>query len=296
MTTVGERFRELLAAVAPRAAEVQRARDRLVRMSRRINGDFDVRKLWIVGSHWKGTAVRRFSDFDLFVVMTRGEVAKWSSNLRSTTILARVRNSLFRSYPSVRLRVDRQAVVVAFERGAHAIDVVPAVFESFQVQARSPVYAIPDGNGSWLQTAPEIQKAYLDEADLRSGHKLKGLVRLLKWWGASRTTTSSLSSLYIEHFVAAHNIQIGPTYQEALAETLDTIARSKCPPLNDPLGLSARPFAAAKTPAQHRALVNTATTCADRARRALEREYRGHTREAIWTWSLVFNHMFPRVS
>ncbi len=275
---------------------MEKVQDRLSRISRRLREDFDVPKLWTIGSHWKGTAVRRFSDFDLFVVLRREEVLKWSPNGGSTTILTRVRNSVRRSYPNTRLRIDQQAVLVPFEQGAHAIDVVPAVFESFDPASRSPVYLIPDGGGGWLRTAPEMQKKYLDEADLRAGRKLKGLVRLLKWWGAARTATSSLTSLYIEQFIAAYGVRIGPTYQEALAETLDTMARTGCPPLKDPLGISQHPFAAVKTPRQRAALVATAAACSDRAQRALEREYLGRTQEAIWTWSLVFNHRFPKAS
>lgn len=293
MLSVGERFHQLLGSIEPRATDIERVQNRLSRISQRLREDFDVPKLWTVGSHWKGTAVRRFSDFDLFVVLRRDEVLKWSPNGGSATILTRVRNSVRRSYPNTRLRIDQQAVLVPFEQGAHAIDVVPAVFESFDPGSRSPIYLIPDGDGGWLRAAPEMQKKYLDEADLRSGRKLKGLVKLLKWWGAARAATSSLTSLYIEQFIAAHGVRIGPTYQEAFAETLDAMARNGCPPLTDPLGISRRPFEAAKTARQRSALVGAAAASADRAGRALEREYLGRTQQAIWTWSLVFNHSLP---
>jgi hypothetical protein len=290
--TTSERFRRFLAAIEPTNAELEAAFRRAQRIQRRLEDDFVVRRPMAVGSHWKGTAVRRISDLDLFVVFAREEARKWSLDLSSATLVRRVRNSVAKSYPDTTIRVDQQAVVVRFEQGAHAIDVVPATFETFLTDKRTPLYLIPDGNGGWKRTSPEPQKAYLDREHSRSGNKLKALVRMLKWWGGARGSTSSITSLYLEHLVAACQISLGLTYQHALARIFAIMAESRCPPLRDPTGIS-DPFNVTRTRLQHAAVITAAQISADRAARALHAETRGRDDLAIRLWTSVFNGSFP---
>jgi hypothetical protein len=182
---------------------------------------------------------------------------------------------------------------VRFEQGAHAIDVVPAMFESFLAEKRTPSYLIPDGNGGWIRTSPEAQRAYLEQEHARSGKKLKALVRMLKWWGGSRASTTSFTSLYIEHFVAACRIPLDLTYQEALACVFAKMTESRCPPLSDPLGISDHPFVVARTRLQHGFIIAAAQMSADRAVRAVHAEARGRDDEAITLWMSTFNGSFP---
>ena len=252
-----------------------------------------VRRAIAVGSHWKGTAVRRFSDHDLLVVFSRDEARKWAPSLKSTPLIGRVRRSIGESFPSTTLRIDKQAVCVAFEQGAHAVDVVPAVFDHFSEEHSAPIYTIPDGFGGWLTTAPDLHKKLIDDAHARSGRKLKSLVRMLKWWSSSRIATSRISSLYLEWFVIFCAIPVGHTYQEALAAVFEGMVRSRLPPFREPFGISSTALAPVKTNAQHVSALRIAARCARWAQDALAAETRGRFALANDRWSLIFNRKFP---
>ncbi len=125
---VSERFQRLLARIEPTDRELEKATRRVGDIRTRLERNFVVKRFLTVGSHWKGTAVRRYSDVDVFVVMSRDEARKWSPELASTTLLNRIRKDLRKKYTQTAVRKDKQAAVVRFEQGAHAIDVVPAIF------------------------------------------------------------------------------------------------------------------------------------------------------------------------
>ena len=292
LSPVSERFQRFLAAIQPTDGELAAADRRVERIKHRLARDFDVRRFLLVGSHWKATAVRKFSDVDLFVVVSRDEAQKWSPDGRSSTLVTRVRTSVARSYPQTTIRRDRQAVVVRFEQGQHGIDIVPAVFETFEESSRSPLYLIPDGAGAWIRTAPDLQKRYLEEEQARSGRKLKSLVQMLKWWGGSRASTSSFTSLYFEHFVASARIPVGYTYQQALAELLAMLCDGRGGPVPDPLQIS-EAFRPTRTRLQEKALLAAAKASAARADRAVVAESRGRWVAATQPWASVFNGSFP---
>ncbi len=247
----GERFGRFLTAIEPTQSELRVADMRVQRITSRLEADFAVSRVVAVGSHWKGTAVRRYSDVDLFAVFSREEARKWSPALGSATLVGRVRRSIASSYPATTLRIDKQAVRVSFQQGAHAIDVVPAIFERFDATNRVPVYQIPDTGGGWLNTAPDLHKRFLDAAHQRSGRKLKALVRMLKWWASSRFSTAGLSSLYAEWFAISSAIPVHYTYQEALTSIFDAMTQTGLPPLSDPYGISTHSVEAARTSFQH---------------------------------------------
>ncbi len=152
---------------------------------------------------------------------------------------------------------------------------------------------IPDGQGDWLITAPDIQRKYLEQEHARSGRKLKSLVKILKWWSQSRTATHPLTSLYIEHFLAWCQIPVSYTYQEALAFCFGMLAKHRCPRIEDPMGVSDEPFRAARTTTQIRAITRAAEQSFARANRAIGQEAKGNWRTALQAWSLVFNRRFP---
>lgn len=290
---MGERLARFLRAIAPSASELADADQRVGRIKDRLRSDFQVSRVLTTGSHSKGTAVRQYSDHDLFVVFSRDEARKWAPTGSSETLIGRVRRSILSSYPSTSLRIDKQAVRVAFEQGAHAIDVVPAVFDSFDPQYRAPVYLIPDGIGAWLRTAPDLHKRLVDDAHERSGRKLKGLIRMLKWWAASRTSTSAVSSLYMERFAIWTAIPVGYTYQQSLRAVFSKIAQSKAPDLSDPYQVSQTPAHAVRTSLQRAQLLSAAAQSEIRSVEAIAAEQRGNDEAAIDRWSLVFNRVLP---
>lgn len=289
MVNLYDKFQAFLERIQPSPVQLKRASMRVERICGRIEKDFLVRKTIIVGSHWKKTAVRRLSDVDLFVVMARDEAKKWSPRFHSVVLISRLARSIRATYPANVVRVDKQAVSVTFDQGDFRIDVVPAIFESFSEEFKCPLYSIPDGEGDWQLTCPEAQKKLLEVEHQRSGNKLKSLVRMMKWWGVSRDTTSSISSLYIEHFIPTCEIRLDWTYQEALAEIFHQLCEHKCRPIEDPLEVSEKPFRIAKTRLQEASIHNAAKICRDRAYRALEFQEKGKNEHAYALWRSIFN-------
>lgn len=290
---VGERFQRLLSRIAPTQSEIDTAKQRAEQISTRLQKRFDIKRFSKVGSLWKGTAIRQHSDVDLFVVFARDEARKWSPDLNSGTLVRRVRNDLQSRYSATSVRRDGQAVVVRFQQGTHSIDVVPAIFDCFTQGSRAPVYLIPDGEGGWLQTSPELHRRYLEQRHETSGRKLKQLIRLMKWWSRSRFSTKALKSSYIEHFLAECPIHVGVSYQDLLADCLDRFVKHNCDPLHDPTGISRRCLHAGQTDNQEDSFLDAAEMGRRRAVAALEAEARGNMRLALNKWKLVFNGRFP---
>lgn len=288
-----ERLRRFFSAIRPTESEMAKAKQRAGVIRSRLERDFDTVEIKAVGSHWKETAVRRYSDYDLFAVFSRDEARKWArQSVSSSTLVGRVRRALASTYWQTALRIDKQAVTLSFAQGSHKVDVVPAVFHQFGRTSKVPMYLIPDGEGGWIETAPHLHRQYIDGAHKRSGLKLRALVRALKWWSACRTSTS-ISSLYLEWFAIGARVPVGYSYQVALAYLFETMLREDAPDLEDPFGISRRPLSATRTRTQRRTLRGALDQTCTRTQRALDAEARGRHEAAIDAWSLVFNRKFP---
>jgi predicted nucleotidyltransferase len=283
---VSEYFRQLALDVLPTEAALNKVQTHAEQISKRLQVRFDVNRIMRVGSHVKGTAIRGYSDLDLFVVMTRDEARKWARDDSSRTLIGRVRNDLQERFPATTVRRDGQAVVVKFAQGDFAVDVVPAIFAGVRTTA---VYQIPDGLGGWVQTSPEGQVNYLLEANSRAGNKVIPLVRMLKWWAQSREVTSPTKSLYLELLVPACHIPVGMSYPEAMAGLLGALAKHQCGPIQAPAGYVG-PVEIAPTDGQKRSILSVVEASSERAVRAREAEARGNVKEALRLWDVILNH------
>lgn len=287
-TFVNSKFKFFLSKINPTTSELEKSDVRVSRIVNRIKSDFDTRRVFIAGSHWKKTAVKWYSDIDIFVVMAKEEAKKWAPDFNSFTLMKRLRNSVHGTFPNNLVRVDRQAVVARFNQGDYLIDAVPAIFESFDKQRKAPIYLIPSGNGKWIRTCPDHQKSVLEENHRTSGNKLKSLVRAMKWWASCREVTASLSSLYIENLIMACQISLDQTYLESMTEIFGILKKHKLPAIKDPIGLSGY-FQPLKRTSQLDAALVTVEACYNRARKALEYESKGNDRNADALWKSIFN-------
>jgi Second Messenger Oligonucleotide or Dinucleotide Synthetase domain len=256
----------------------------------RLAGRFQLSRVRQVGSHWKGTAIKLYSDLDLLAIMSRDEARKWAHDGGSSTLIGRVRGDLQQRYQLTTVRRDGQAVVVNFGGGEHSVDVVPAVFGKL---GQTLSYLIPDGNGGWLETFPDAERKYLLERDLRSGKKLLRLVRLMKWWSFARSTTSGVKSRYLENFLSRCGLQVAMTYPEALAHAFLSLSRWRCKGLDDPIALTNETTRVAATQQQSEAIRDAVERSAERAAEALAADAAGKWQQAVHQWALVFNHQFP---
>ncbi len=290
---IASRFSVLIGRIQPTESAVDRAGRRAALIERRLEKAFSVRRFLRVGSFWKRTAIRDYSDLDLFVVVSRDDVRWGGGYVASTTLLGRVRDELQGRFPATSgIRRDGQAVSVAFNGGGPGVDVVPAFFDA-PIAGGYPAYLIPDGSGGWLRTSPDVQKRYFDDEDTRCGGKLRRTVQLVKWWAQARAHSIPLLSHHLEVVMAS----VGParvvdSYSTIVDAAFDVLLRRRGAAFNDPLGLSGR-ILAVRTEPQREELVRATEHAAYHARAAVAAEDRGHLSEGIRQWRLVFEGFPP---
>jgi len=287
---VARTFQDVLADITPDEREMAAARARAGRIRTRLEKSFYVSEVRTVGSFAKGTAVRGQSDFDLFACLSRDE-ARWGGRVvDSRTFLRRVRGELQRLYPDTDLRLGGQAVSLRFTSGVDRFDVVPAVLD--RIVQQGAVFAIPDGAGGWLQTAPHLQRAYLKTAGDRSGGRLPRVVQLVKWWTGVRAEAVPLKSFHVEMVLAGADLCAGPaSYSQLMAAAFRLLASRQGRALRDPTGISGL-IPAADSEARKAKLTVALARAADQADAALAAEERGDASGALALWDRVFNGHF----
>jgi hypothetical protein len=277
----------LVTRVGPQAGELSSAASHLATVRSRLLASFDVARILRIGSHARDTAIRWHSDLDMLAVLRRNE-AKWGKGIvSSSTFLSRVIDDLQGRFPHTEVRGDQQAAVIHFAAGQQSLDVVPAMWGGFS--SGRPVYLIPGGNGDWLETSPEAHNRFFQIANARSGQKLKGLCKLLRWWKYSRAQPIPLLTFHTDMLLAAHDVCVGAKpYTACLYSAFSLLARRECRAFKDPVGIAGM-IPAAKTEAKRQAFDNAVEYSLQHATSALELESRGRITEANDQWNIVFN-------
>jgi hypothetical protein len=281
-------IQKLIAKIQPIAGEREKAMLHSITVRSRLNKSFDLKKFTKIGSHSRGTAIRRFSDVDFMAVLARNE-AKWGGKIvSSSTVLNRVRDDLTDRYPQTTVRRDLQAVVIDFGGGQHAMDVVPAIFLRFMPNV-GPLYLIPDGYDGWIETSPEIHNKFIMNANVSSGSKLVKVIQLIKWWTVSRTQSIPIQSFHIEMLLATEKVCSGiKSYTQCLYDTFKLLADRECRGLRDPLGISGVIYTA-KTETQWEEINNAVNYALEHSRKALYAESWRDFEETKRQWNIVFN-------
>ena len=283
-------FAALLQRIEPLDSELIQVRRHRITAQRRLISSFDVVKMPPIGSHSRGTAITRFSDFDVMAVLRRNE-AKWGGNMiLSNTLLDKIREDLQDRYVHTDVRGDQQAVVLDFAAGQESLDIVPALF--LRMEKLRPVYGIPDGFGGWLESSPEAHNLYFSRADERAQGKLKRAARLVKWWKNSRARAIPMLSFHIDMLLAQSDICVGvKSYAEIMYEAFRLLNERECRGLRDPAGIAGT-IPAARTEAQWQELVGAVDYALRHARAALLAQGAKDFAEANRQWEIVFNGAF----
>jgi hypothetical protein len=285
-------FGKLVNRVQPSDNEKAMAQQHLYTVKTRLTATFNIRKFPPSGSFVRGSFIRGGSDADLMALISRKDF-KWGDDLvTSRTALERIRVELMKRYPNTPVRTDVHAVVVPFSQGA-SVDVVPAVFEGM-LPNNWPRYVIPDGNGGWMPSCPELHNKYIREADARSGSKLHRVAQLVKYWRECRSPRVPLSSFHIEMLLASEGLCTGvKSYAACVTETLQLIAERECRALQDPLGIAGH-IRAVKTEAQRESSLASVRYSREHAKDGCLSDYAGNADEAWRQWDIVFNYTFPK--
>ncbi len=290
VSRVAEAFSDLIEDITPTDEEFADVRARYDDIRACLHSGFHISKFRLVGSYDRRTAVRGQSDVDVFACLARDE-ARWGRRTLDTrTFLRRVCDRLRQRYPTTDIRQERNAVSLRFTKGVNRFDVVPAVFAGLDEEGA--VFAIPDGEGGWLATAPDIQKARLREAAERSGGKLPRVIQLVKWWTQVRARAVPLNSFHAEMVLAGKDVGVGAASYAALtSRAFRLLASRRGSALKDPSGISNLIPAVAKE-SQRSVLTQRAREAADWAEQALWAEGEGDEERAVYYWNRVFNGRF----
>jgi predicted nucleotidyltransferase len=289
--TINESFFELIRRIQPPESELQAARQHLATIRTRLETEFEVSKVFPVGSFSRGTSIRGFSDTDLLAVFRKVVFTCGDNLINSETGLEKVRQALVERYPNSDVYKDGIAIAVSFSDGRH-VDVVPGVFSSMY-REKWPVYLIPDNAGGWMQTCPSIYDAYLSGANTESGSKLIYVAQLMKFWRECREPRIPLSSFHIEMVLAYEEVCKGvKSYADCMLEILRSVARRECRAMGDPYGIAGN-IPAVKTASQRERALASVANSRDHAESAVNADGRGDIQEARRQWDIVFNQKFP---
>lgn len=286
-------FQKLLMGIKPLPSELLKARSHAAATKARLESSFKLRKFIIVGSHARGSAIRSYSDLDCFAVVSRDE-ARWGGAYTSSyAVLDRLRGELASRFPQTPVSRDQQAVVIRFASGGYPVDVVPAFFWGTG-QGNWPIFQIPNGEGGWMETSPEIHGRFIRDAGEKSRGKLPRTVQILKFWRECRTPRVPLSSFHLELLLADCAICEGAkSYSRCVTEAFQLLAQRGCRAYHDPMKISGN-VGAVNSEFQRDVALRSVVYSRDHAKAALCAESLGDHCEAQRQWQIVFNGNFPR--
>jgi hypothetical protein len=282
----------LLSRIEPLQSEVNRARFHTGAIKSRLEKSFRLRKFITVGSHSRGTAIRHYSDVDYFAVLSRDDARWGGAYISSATFLNKVKEDLSYRFWQTGISRDGQAVVARFAGGEHSVDIVPAIFLGMNSD-NWPIYQIPDGEGDWIETSPEIHNRFILRANFTSRGKLRRTTQLIKFWRECRTPRVPISSFHIEILLASYKICEGfKSYSQCLTELFQLLAERGCRSFRDPLGISGN-LRAVRTEAQRDFTLREVIYARNHAKKAFYTETLKNHNEACRQWDIVFNGEFP---
>ena len=201
MRTVSEAFQSLLRRIQPTGGEMQAANRHFATIKTRLETVFTMKKFPKAGSFSRGTYIRGRSDVDMFAQIALDEIWRGNEWKSSYTMLDKFRREITARLPNTRVGRDVHAVVVGFND--MDLDVVPAGWGGFSKEYKRPLYYIPDGNGGWMVTSPEIHNGYIALKNQESGGKLRAVAQLFKFWRLCRDPAIPISSFHIEMVLAS---------------------------------------------------------------------------------------------
>lgn len=97
-------------------------------------------------------------------------------------------------YKSAKIHRRQEAATLNLTSYDWTFDIVPAFY------TKSGFYLIPDGNGNWKATNPELDHQYTSAMNKKHEFSVHQLVRTLKYWNR-RAQMPTMSSFLFENFV-----------------------------------------------------------------------------------------------
>jgi predicted nucleotidyltransferase len=285
------RFQLLLARTEFTESDRAKFASHLSTVIKRLKASFELNRHRLIGSFSRGSAIRQSSDLDVLLVFRRKEAIRRDHLISSNTLLSHIAEQLQSRFWNTSIGKNGQAITIAFGDGQFPVDVVPGIFADFF--GKSPLYQIPDAEGDWVPTSPELHNRFIKESDEKSRGKLKNVAKLIKYWAVCRQSPIPISSFHIEVLLAFTGIPFGAkTYGQCLFQFFQEIRSRECRAVQDPLKISGL-IKAAATESQRERLLAVVQQSTVHAEKALIAELQENTPEACRQWNVVFNGGFP---
>jgi Second Messenger Oligonucleotide or Dinucleotide Synthetase domain len=234
----------------------------------------------LIGSAAKDTIIRPIDDIDLLAVFSDENNAYTRYRYDSRGFLYRIREA-YNDVSIQQVGARGQAVRVFFQTGGH-VDVAPVFF------AGAEDYLLPAGDGAWLRTSPFVANQWLSSRNADLGYHLKPVIRLLKRW--NREHSSYFKSFHLETVVASVFSSLGSNYRDSLTKFFRWAPNHL--PVVDPGGHGGD-LSSYLTWQRRQNLLQSLSTNANRADRALLAERDGDHAEAKRLWSIILGSDFP---
>jgi hypothetical protein len=242
--------------------------------------DLPFSRALLMGSAAKGTIVRPIDDVDVLAVFSNENKAWDKYRWDSKGFIYRVRQA-YNGLEAAQVGTRGQAVRVFFQTGGH-VDVAPVFSYG------DDVYALPNGEGGWISTAPTKANAWFADRNSTLNYHLAPIVRLLKKWNAAHS--KRMQSFHLETVAGTMFESLGTNYRDALARFFEWAPNwldvadpgGQSGSLSSYLSWNARPE-----------LMTALKAAADRAAKALEAEAAGNHDEAKRLWKIILGASFP---
>jgi hypothetical protein len=132
-----------------------------------------------VGSYGRGTAIPSVSDVDVLYELPAALYPRYNSyeGNGQSALLAAVRASLQRTYPSSAVAGDGQVVAINFDDNTR-FEVLPAFFNT----ASKYTFADANGGGSWRECNPKQEMEFFATRNAACNANLVELSRMVRAW------------------------------------------------------------------------------------------------------------------
>lgn len=324
-TTVNTAFAEFMEDVVnldSTQTKIARAsRDNLLTNIKSFSGDSDFfsingSRCLRYGSFERHTKLRPLDDIDLMVCISGSDDRKYSQaengiyymgandadiknglntlytdHLNSTKVINRFISKLSKlnDYSKAEMHKNHEAATLKLKSYDWNFDIVPCFY------CTGDFYLIPDGNGNWKKTNPQIDNDRTTEINQAHNGRLLELIRLVKYWN-NRRITYTMSSYMLECMILNRyeNMSTPDKWwiDVEFKNTLQYLSTAIYYSVNDPKGIQGdlNPFCYTDKVKISEALSNAHTKAVE----ALSHEVNDKNQKAaINKWREVFGASFP---
>lgn len=287
--TVEEGFELFLKRLIPTTTEHKKVIKHKKTVHRCLKNKLKCKKFFDIGSYGNGTGIRHHSDTDYFAVLP-SQMLHFNSSMALRETKEALQSTFFNTN---KIEVKTPVIKVPFgQYASETMEIIPCYFYGL---SKTPLgqfesFRIPDGNGNWYISSPKAHNVYVETQNKKFGGELKSLIRLIKAWKYYNNV--SIQSFYLELSATKYiEKEKNLFYDIDLQLFFQYLYDLELEDILDPMGVSGY-IPATNTLAKKQESLSKLNTAMIRAKKAVEAEQKGKTREAIDLWNLLFNKKF----